>query len=103
MLDIMLRDSSDYRTQIASRAREKRLSRNMTQQELAKRTGVSLGSIKRFETTGLISLSSLLEIALVLDSLPDFDALFAQTASVSDLYNLPTRKQRSRARATGRH
>ena len=103
MLDIHLRDSSDYRKLIASRAREKRLARNMTQKELADRTGVSLGSIKRFETTGLISLASLLEIALVLDSLTDFEALFAQSAPISDLYNLPTPKQRSRARATGRH
>jgi hypothetical protein len=42
---------------------------------LAKRSGVSLGSLKRFETTGQISLESLLLLADVLNRLDDFDAV----------------------------
>ena len=44
--------------------------------KLADKSGVSLGSLKRFERTGEISLSSLLKIALVLDSLKEFERLF---------------------------
>lgn len=47
----------------------------LTQAGLAKRSGVTLGSLKRFETSGLIAFDSLLKIALVLDCLADFDRL----------------------------
>jgi hypothetical protein len=43
---------------------------------MAARSGVSLGSIKRFEGTGEISLTSLLRIAAVLRYETDFDRLF---------------------------
>jgi transcriptional regulator with XRE-family HTH domain len=44
-----------------------------TQQELAERSGVSFGSLKRFEWSGQISLESLLKLALVLECLGDFE------------------------------
>lgn len=50
----------------------------MTQSELAKRSGVSLGSVRRFEQSGEISLTSLLKIASVLNALDDFEPLFSQ-------------------------
>ncbi len=58
--------------------REKKLRKRMklTQKDMAERTGISLGSIKRFEQIGEISLHSLLKIAFVLDCLDDFDQLF---------------------------
>jgi hypothetical protein len=39
---------------------------------------VGLPSLRRFERTGLISLDSLLNIALVLDCLADFDEVAAE-------------------------
>ena len=48
----------------------------LSQVELAERSGVSLGSLKRFETTGKISLESLLKLAHLLDRLKDFDPVF---------------------------
>lgn len=45
---------------------------NLTQEGVANRSGVSWGSVKRFESTGQVSLESLLKIALVLDCLDDF-------------------------------
>lgn len=48
---------------------------SLTQAGLAKRSGVTLGSLKRFETSGLIAFDSLLKLALVLDCLSDFDHL----------------------------
>lgn len=49
-----------------------RLDLNLTQEYLSNKSGVSLGSLKRFERSGKISLESLLKLALVLECLEDF-------------------------------
>ncbi len=69
--DVVLRD-------VAKREKKRRKSMKITQKDMAERTGMSLGSIKRFEQTGEISFHSLLKIAFVLDCLDDFDQMFAQ-------------------------
>ncbi|MCL2248589.1 MAG: hypothetical protein FWC13_04905 [Oscillospiraceae bacterium] len=46
---------------------------------LSEMSGVSYGSIKRFEASGEISLTALLKIALVLDCADDFENLFANS------------------------
>lgn len=61
---------------IAERLRKRRLEMNLTQQTLAKRSGVSLGSLKRFENNHEISLKHLLMIAVVLDATEEFTSLF---------------------------
>lgn len=76
MLDDILKTPQEIRRDIAARAQARRLALNMSQKELAARSGVSLGSVKRFETTGEISLASLLSIALALGDLEAFASLF---------------------------
>jgi transcriptional regulator with XRE-family HTH domain len=49
----------------------------LTQQDLSEKSGVSFGSIKRFERTGQISFESLLKLAEALDRLSDFESLLA--------------------------
>ena len=75
--------------ELAEKAKEKRKYMKLTQQQLADRSGVSLGSLKRFEQTGEISLSSLLKIAGVLDSLKEFDGLFEKPeyTSIEEILN----------------
>jgi len=75
--------------ELAERAKAKRKYMNLTQQQLADRSGVSLGSLKRFERTGEVSLSSLLKIAGVLDSLKEFDDLFKKPeyTSIEEILN----------------
>ena len=51
---------------IADRVRLIRKRRSISQEKLSKISNVSLGSIKRFETTGQISLLSLTKIAVAL-------------------------------------
>jgi transcriptional regulator with XRE-family HTH domain len=63
---------------LAGRVRARRKEGKFSQTALAKRSGVSLGSIKRFELSGEISLSSLLRIAFVLGFEDDFEQLFAR-------------------------
>lgn len=56
----------------------------ITQKQLSKKSGVSYGSIRRFETTGDISLMSLIKIASALECLEDFEHLFNKM-SIKDL------------------
>jgi len=49
---------------------------NLTQSALAEKSGVSYGSIKRFERFGKISFESLLKIAEAINRLDKFEDLF---------------------------
>ncbi|HBS88130.1 MAG: hypothetical protein A2W91_05355 [Bacteroidetes bacterium GWF2_38_335] len=72
----MLKTPKEILTELAINAKALRRSKKISQKEMAERSGVSLGSIKRFESTGKISLESLLMVAMVLKRLPDFEKLF---------------------------
>ena len=63
---------------LAQRVRNIRKRRSISQEKLAAMSGVSLGSIKRFETTGQISLISLTKIAMALDIADELRSLFLQ-------------------------
>ena len=84
--------------EIARRAKDKRLSLNMTQQTLSEASGVSYGTLKKFERSGQISLESLIKIALVLDELEKFEHLFVKSAedlptSIDELLKDKSRKR----------
>lgn len=57
------------------RFKNRRLALRLTRDGLAKRSGVSTSSIKRFEVTGQIALASLLKLSLVLGCLDSFEQL----------------------------
>lgn len=61
---------------LARRVRNIRKRRSISQEKLAQMSGVSYGSIKRFETSGQISLISLTKIAMALDIADDIRNLF---------------------------
>ena len=61
---------------IAGRLRDIRKRKALTQQMLSEKSNVSFGSIKRFETTGQISLISLTKLAVALDCVSDLKQLF---------------------------
>ena len=61
---------------LAQRVRNIRKRRSISQEKLASMSGVSYGSIKRFETSGQISLISLTKIAMALDIADDIRNLF---------------------------
>ena len=68
---------------IVERAKKKRKQMKISQKELSQKSGVAYASIRRFETTGEISLTSLLKIAHALDALKDFENLFKGQAITS--------------------
>lgn len=72
---------------IADRVRERRLEKAWTQKMLAAKAGITLPSYRRFETTGEISLRSLVMIAFVLDMTDEFETLFANRTykSIEDI------------------
>ena len=61
---------------LAKRLCQIRKRRKISQQKLADMSGVSYGSIKRFETTGMISLLSLTKIAMALDMADELRDIF---------------------------
>ena len=95
-MSFILKSQQEVMQEIAIKAKDKRLEQNLTQEGLALRSGVSLGSIKRFERTGEISLKSLIDIALALGCLEDFYALFADNALRGSLFENREEKKRKR-------
>ena len=53
-------------TDLAKRAKGRRLALDLTLEGLAKRSGVALGTLKKFERTGQISLISFIRLAVAL-------------------------------------
>ena len=61
---------------LAERVKKIRKRRKLSQSQLANKSMVSLGSIKRFERTGQISLESLFRLAMALEIDKELDSLF---------------------------
>lgn len=68
----------------------------LSQTEIAERSGVSYGSIKRFERTGQISLESFLKLLHILNRLDDFDTILQPGEDlkiVEELFSNKTRRK----------
>ncbi|MCB5501918.1 helix-turn-helix domain-containing protein [Dorea formicigenerans] len=63
---------------LARRVRNIRKRRSISQEKLAQMSGVSYGSIKRFEASGQISLISLTKIAMALEIANELRTIFTQ-------------------------
>ena len=75
-MSFILLTPRDVQMHLAARFRELRVYRNLKRKTVAEQSGVSEASIKRFEVSGEISLSSLLKVAHVLGGLEEFHELF---------------------------
>jgi len=75
MLSFLPKNPHDVMEELRVKFKERRRSMGYTQAECATRSGVSLGSLKRFERTGQIALESLLKLAFVLECLGDFEVV----------------------------
>ncbi len=94
--------SIEYKTQaeilqdFGVRAKSARLRENMSRKTLAEKAGVAEASLKRFETTGHISLSSLVQLLTALNRLSELDELLAEQAPLSIRELDDTKRQRGR-------
>ena len=81
--------SDEINLEVAKNARKIRKRLKWSQEALSKRSGVSLGSLKRFESTGNISFLSLTKIAVALDAVDGIKALFTEVPykSIEEVIN----------------
>lgn len=78
MINIEQQMPGEIAQSLAQRLRARRKEYGLTQEQLAQKAGVSLGSLKRFEQEGQISLVSLIKLSTALGSESDFDGLFSK-------------------------
>jgi len=85
---------------ISDRLKQRRLELNLTQSALSKMSGVSLGTLKRFENKCEISLKSLIKLAISLDASDDFKKIFTKQnfENITDILNTKNAVKRQRGR-----
>ena len=76
MRQLVWETAEELDQKLAQRVRNIRKRRSISQEKLASMSGVSYGSIKRFEMTGKISLLSLTKIAMALDIADELRGIF---------------------------
>ena len=93
MISLYQKTWIEINTEIADRIVWLRKRKKISQKELAVRAGVSLGSLKRFEQTGEISLKSLTMLAIALGVEGELDALFSEVPfeSIEEIINGQTK------------
>lgn len=100
LISLLIQSPDEMALTLAERARDLRLAKNLSQQGLADRAGVPLGTLKRFERTGQIALVSLIRIAVALDAAEPLQAWFQRPAfqTLDEALAATQPRQRGRAR-----
>ena len=78
MITLFQRTWKEIDTDIAKRMIRLRKRKKLSQRELAAKSGVSLGSLKRFEQSGEISQQSFTKLAIALGVEDELDNLFTE-------------------------
>ena len=93
MINLYQKTWTEINNNIAQKIVRLRKRKKITQKQLAVRSGVSLGSLKRFEQSGEISLQSLTKIAIALDVENELEDLFNNVpfASIEEVINEQTK------------
>lgn len=93
MINLYQKTWTEINNDIAQKIVRLRKRKKITQKQLAARSGVSLGSLKRFEQSGEISLQSLTKIAIALDVENELEDLFNNVpfASIEEVINGQTK------------
>lgn len=95
MISFALLSSEDISLKLAQRARDRRLSEGLTQEGLSQRSGVALGTLKKFEKTGQISMVSFIRLAVTLTDDAALENLLkpVEFQSMDQLLAKPKRKR----------
>lgn len=87
----------DAKIELAKRLKAYRLSINLTQLDVSKISGLSLGAIKSFERNGTASIDTLLSLLKALSLLGNADALIPNLGlNTVELHDLGHQRQRAR-------
>ena len=85
---------------LGRRLKTKRLAHNLTQSGLAERSGVPLGTLKKFERTGVISLVSFVRLLVALGEQTGLERLFEKddqdAMTLDQLLSAPKARRRGR-------
>lgn len=89
---------ADVAEDLAKRLRARRLARNLTQEGLARRSGVALGTLKKFERSGAISLVSFIRLAVALGEEAGLERLLAdeEFETLEQVLSEPRMRKRGR-------
>lgn len=92
-ISFLQKTPKEINTAIAERVKNIRKRKKISQIELSKKSGVSFGSVKRFEQSGEISLTSLVKISIALDISDELEELFSDVKpqSIEEILNEQTR------------
>ena len=93
MINLYQKTWTEINNDIEQKIVRLRKRKKITQKQIAARSGVSLGSLKRFEQSGEISLQSLTKIAIALDVENELEDLFNNVpfASIEEVINEQTK------------
>lgn len=91
---------ADVASDLAKRLKARRLARNLTQEGLARRSGVPLGTLKKFERSGAISLVSFIRLVVALGEEAALEKLLADQEFETLDQVLAAPKTRKRGRFT---
>ena len=84
---------------LSNRLKQRRLARNLTQAGLAARSGVPLGTLRKFEHSGAISLLSFVRLLVALDEQAGLERLLEskdEGATLDELLSKPKVRKRGR-------
>ena len=85
--------------EISKRLTAMRLQRAWTREDLAKRSGINIYTLKHFERTGQISLERLIALCTELEILPEFERAFKPRTRINvDDWQVPAQQMRKRGR-----
>jgi transcriptional regulator with XRE-family HTH domain len=89
IIQISTKSTNDICGSVAERVKRRRLELNLKQKGLSARADVNIATYRKFERKGEISLKNLVKIAFSLNSIDEFQLLFAQKQyqSINDLLN----------------
>lgn len=97
---LSIKSPAEMASELSSRLKQKRLEYNWTREELARRSGVAVASIRRFETQSEISLNRFLQLCYTLHALDGFDQLLQASPPItlSQIEKQLSKPPRKRAR-----
>jgi transcriptional regulator with XRE-family HTH domain len=99
-MSISLATPRDLCRKLAAQAKEARLAANLTRAGLAERAGVSLSSLRRFESVGAASFELVVRVAFALKFEEGLAEMFMprKFATLDDALKTTPRRQRGRRR-----
>ena len=102
--DVHLATADELCRELGARLRAQRLSRLLTQQDLAGRAAVSVGALKKLEKDGQANMLTVMRVVVALGLAGELETLFAlqAQASIADMERAERAQRRRAPRSSAR-